>query len=119
MQKKLFLTYVVLILFLTCIIGFFSIRICRDYYTNDFKKHLVKEMQVVTSVLEESWNKPSFDLDEFVIDFAELLELRFTVIDTDGSVLSDSDAEETSMENHLDREEIQQALAGEIGRAHV
>ena len=37
-------------------------------------------------------------------------ENRVTWVDTDGTVLYDSQADETAMENHGDREEIQQAM---------
>ncbi len=44
--------------------------------------------------------------------------LRFTVIDTDGNVLADTEEEYfDTMENHLEREEIRAALAGEVGYA--
>ena len=51
--------------------------------------------------------------------------LRITLVDTDGAVLYDSEADEASMGNHKNREEIKEALKyGEgntiqIGRAHV
>ena len=40
---------------------------------------------------------------------------RLTLIDADGTVLFDSDAEAGEMENHLERPEIQQALASGTG----
>ena len=43
---------------------------------------------------------------------------RFTVIDMDGNVIADSDVEDSSsMENHLDREEVKEALKSGIGYA--
>lgn len=44
-------------------------------------------------------------------------ENRVTWVDQDGSVLYDSQADAETMENHGDREEIQQALTGESGTA--
>ena len=44
-------------------------------------------------------------------------ENRVTWVDTDGTVLYDSQADETAMENHGDREEIQQAMTGQSGTA--
>ena len=44
-------------------------------------------------------------------------ENRVTWVDTDGTVLYDSQADETAMENHADREEIQQAMTGQSGTA--
>ena len=42
---------------------------------------------------------------------------RITWISGDGSVLYDSQADPGSMENHLQREEIQEALSGKVGEA--
>jgi two-component system phosphate regulon sensor histidine kinase PhoR len=43
--------------------------------------------------------------------------VRFTVIDSDGWVLADSEADPTSLENHATRPEVAQALAGNESRA--
>lgn len=40
---------------------------------------------------------------------------RLSVIDTDGTVLYDSAADELSMDNHLEREEVREALENGIG----
>ena len=45
------------------------------------------------------------------------LENRITWISGDGSVLYDSQANAGSMENHLQREEVQEALSGKVGEA--
>ncbi len=42
---------------------------------------------------------------------------RITWISGDGSVLYDSQADPGSMENHLQREEVQEALSGKVGEA--
>lgn len=44
-------------------------------------------------------------------------EVRLTVIDADGDVVGDSEAEPEQMENHLHRPEVQQALRDGQGRA--
>ena len=42
---------------------------------------------------------------------------RITYIDTDGTVLFDNESDTDNMENHLDREEIQEAMEDGSGRA--
>ena len=44
-------------------------------------------------------------------------EVRFTLVAHDGRVLADSEADPATMENHADRPEVAQALAGHEGRA--
>ena len=45
------------------------------------------------------------------------LTVRVTLIDADGAVLYDTHADETMMENHVDREEIREAIIDGEGRA--
>lgn len=45
------------------------------------------------------------------------LTVRVTLIDADGAVLYDTHADETMMENHVDREEIREAIHDGEGRA--
>ena len=44
-------------------------------------------------------------------------ENRITWVDVDGTVLYDSQADPGAMANHLEREEIQEALNGKVGEA--
>lgn len=44
-------------------------------------------------------------------------EVRFTLISRDGTVLADSDTDPSGLDNHGDRPEVKQALAGHEGRA--
>jgi two-component system phosphate regulon sensor histidine kinase PhoR len=56
-------------------------------------------------------------IDQQAKIWSDLLSARVTVIDTDGTVLGESQASRTQMENHLDRPEVQEALAGDEGRS--
>ncbi len=44
-------------------------------------------------------------------------DLRLTLIARDGTVLGDSEADPATLDNHADRPEVAQALAGHEGRA--
>jgi two-component system phosphate regulon sensor histidine kinase PhoR len=57
----------------------------------------------------------STDLKPLVRSIAESSGARATVIDRQGQVLADSDANAESMENHARRPEFQEALAGQTG----
>ncbi len=43
-------------------------------------------------------------------------DVRFTLIDSAGTVLADSEADPATLDNHADRPEVRQALAGNEGR---
>ena len=51
------------------------------------------------------------------LENVEAERFRITWVDKDGTVLFDTQADQTSMENHADREEIQEALATGTGSA--
>ena len=55
--------------------------------------------------------------DERCKDFGALADMRVTVVTPDGRVAGDSDSDPGKMENHGNRPEIAEALAGKIGRA--
>ena len=50
-------------------------------------------------------------------DDMDIRDYRITWIDEDGSVLYDSDADNDTMENHLERAEVQQALSSGFGES--
>ena len=112
MQKKLFLTYVALVLFLSSIIGVYSIKICQDYYTDNFENHLMREITLVASMLTQRYEQSEFqDIDSFTNDIAKQLALRVTIVNKEGTVVSDSFKQAASLDNHRSREEIRQAFA--------
>lgn len=117
MQKKLFLSFIAIILFLSFIIGIYSINICQNYYTNDYEEHLIKESSLLSLLLQKEyesfWGKKEFG--QFANKFAKKLQMRITIIREDGIVVSDSQADESVLENHGQRKEIIEAMNGKIG----
>lgn len=57
------------------------------------------------------------DAQVFVDSCAENTDLRISVISTSGDVIADSENDPSTMANHLDREEVQEALSGKVGAA--
>ena len=85
----------------------------RDAYLDTLKTRLKAECELLvveTSSLRQAGASPSA-MEEYVRAAAGSLGLRFTIIDSDGTVLADSEADPAAMENHLTRPEVQQALA--------
>ncbi|MHC1741300.1 MAG: ATP-binding protein [Anaerolineaceae bacterium] len=86
-----------------------------------YQDHLKKDLTVDASVfIEDLQNSPEFpltisDLQTKTDHYATLFDLRITVINSNGIVLSDSEVDPSVMENHLSRPEVQQALKGENG----
>jgi len=57
------------------------------------------------------------ELDQFAAEASRALAGRFTIIGTDGKVLFDTQADVEKMDNHSQRPEIVEALAGAPGRS--
>ena len=62
-----------------------------------------------------STGKTYAEIEPFLLTFSELTDDRVTFIRSDGVVTLDSLSDPRTMDNHLTRPEIQQALAGETG----
>lgn len=79
--------------------------------------------QVMNDLTEDAWAFKAIhafeDVEHIHPDVYSLKteSLRITVVDTDGTVLFDTDADSSEMENHLNRPEIQEAFA--YGQASV
>ena len=107
MKKKLILSYILIILFISGISGFFSIHMYDGFYKNEFKNHLLKESGILSDILignKNSLNNEYFE--DFVRQYGDKL-------DKNGNVLADSQKDKSIMENHMDRAEVKKALAGE------
>jgi two-component system phosphate regulon sensor histidine kinase PhoR len=57
------------------------------------------------------------ELDNITKEWSQILDARITVIDSEGIVIAESDADRFSMDNHLDRPEVQQAISEGIGKS--
>lgn len=58
------------------------------------------------------------DAEAFVQAAVKDTDLRVTAISADGTVIADSEMDPDKLENHADREEVQEALQGNVGTAH-
>ena len=57
------------------------------------------------------------DFDSFADTWSEIINARITIIAPDGTVVGESQADRFEMDNHLDRPEVQEALAEGLGRS--
>lgn len=72
-----------------------------------------EQLEVSMSLASKAVNLEGIDF----LDDLSFEDLRFTWIDTDGEVLYDSVADESSMENHGEREEVLEAIRTGTGEA--
>ncbi len=109
MKKKIFCSILfVATLILLCSFGI-VLGVLYSYFNTIQKDQLKGELELLKQGAEEEG-----------IPYLKGLELgdyRITLVGADGSVLYDSYADEMKMENHGDREEIKEALAGKRGES--
>ncbi|HHV28186.1 two-component system histidine kinase PnpS [Acetivibrio mesophilus] len=125
MKKKIFNYYLLLILLILFVTVIFIPQISKKFYTREVENKLESIVFSIEYYLLGIGKNDEIDYDFIAKDYAgkhnrkstfQGEELRITFISYEGKVLGDSEANFNQMENHLGREEIQEALKGSIGR---
>ena len=109
MTKKIFhaLCLVAFTVFLASLV--LIMGVLYEYFSRIEQTQLRMQTQLAAQGVELS------GMDYF--DGLDIRDYRITWIDKDGSVLYDSSADSAGMENHLEREEVRQALAEGFGES--
>lgn len=81
-----------------------------EFYIDSTKEALEQNIELISFQLAKDTN-----LDNLAQNVKDKLHLRLTLIAGDGSILADSDADKTKMENHRYRDEVMQADKNEFG----
>jgi two-component system phosphate regulon sensor histidine kinase PhoR len=110
---RLALTYVVLVLLSGLFIGLFLYVGVRDVYIALLSESLARSAKTAAS--EASSTQSPADLGELTTQVSELTGARVTLIDRNGTVLSDTQVDPAVMDNHAGRPEVRVALAGGTG----
>ncbi|MCR5102300.1 MAG: two-component sensor histidine kinase [Butyrivibrio sp.] len=85
-------------------------------YYNLFQRQVRNDLAISAKLLKDTNYFESVNINTDEINLStDIKELRVTWIDSDGTVLYDNDVTSDEMANHLDRPEIQQALATGVG----
>ncbi len=115
MQRKLYLLFTFVIVLCMMVTGFLSHSLIKQSYMNGVETNLKNSAIFIRDyyLIKESASDPV--LRENMQDMAKDLNMRITFIDSKGTVIYDSEMDYTQMENHLDREEVKEAIEGKIG----
>jgi len=102
MSKKIFrsIIAVAMVVLVSCL--FIASSFLYDYFNKSQVTQLKEELFLVATNVDEAGAEYFDNYDSSMF--------RFTLIAADGSVLYDSQAKAEDMENHLEREEIAEAL---------
>jgi len=107
---KVFASYLILVLLAIAVLDFFLTPKIQDIMTKSIEDDMFGIAKIITLT-------PQGDIPGSIPEIAKQLNLRVTLIDQAGRVISDSQADAKQMENHFDRPEIQQAKAVGRGKA--
>lgn len=115
---RIFIGYVVIIIFLSAAILFFSFQATRRHYVKNLTWELENLGLVLRVDLAPLMEAGEYgELDTLVKELGEETQTRITVITPDGIVRGDSRSDPAGMENHAGRPEIARALEGFRGRS--
>lgn len=111
MHKKLYISYLVLIIVAISLSGFIFWSRSYNYTLDRSKEYYLSLANLVSDVLSDENYYNTNDYEGFVNKFAGKYHIRITIIDQSGEVFADSDTDEV-LENHKSREEVIAALNG-------
>ncbi len=111
MHKKLYASYLVIVLVAISLSGLIFWSRSYNYTLERSKEHYLSLASLVGDVLTDDKFYDSTDYEEFVNYFAKKYDIRITIIDKNGEVHADSDTDRP-LENHKSREEVIDALNG-------
>ncbi len=101
LSTKILKKFILLSFFIFLFIGSISYFWIKELYIEQIKKDLIHDIDIITLQIHD---KKEFQ--KIADDVKKLTSIRVTIIDKDGRVLADSDANATQMDNHKSRPEI-------------
>ena len=98
--------------------AWYSNRSLRQYHQEQIAADLLVRARLLASELGGvRFDAQTEEVDRRCKEFGRLTQTRVTVVLPDGKVVGDSDQNPASMENHRNRPEIGEALAGRTGQS--
>lgn len=109
--------YILLTLILMVGLGAYLSYNLRQMELQDLETELTTEARLLSDILGDEMATLSSDdqLDQAAKRWSTILNKRVTLIDANGIVIGESHEELATLDNHLDRPEIQQALSTGLG----
>ena len=105
MKKKIFFRFFIVSVFIVLLVFIFGIIAVNLNTKNIINQRLKEETELAAALLNSESDFANFE------KYEDNSELRITIFDLNGNVLHESDTN-SELENHANREEIKNALAG-------
>ncbi len=104
--------FVLLILIAMTALGILISNFVRQIYLSNLETRLSYEARIIGEVIKPvlSNRDQNDNLDAIAKHWASVIDARVTIIAVDGAVLGESHEDQATMDNHLDRPEVAEAL---------
>ncbi|MGH2682194.1 MAG: ATP-binding protein [Actinomycetota bacterium] len=112
LTRRLLTRYALTLLALLAVLGVALDQVLESALLDDLTRSLEAQGRAVQATLPDRSM-----LQPHVVALGKEMDLRITVIRTDGVVLADSSRDPTSIESHADRPEMRAAVGGRVGVA--
>ena len=103
-HQIIFRKFILIFFILFIIIGAIVYYWTKEFYINQTKDSLLNNIEIISFELEKDSS-----LDSITKNIKKSLNLRLTVISSDGTVIAESHKDKAAMDNHKYRDEIMQA----------
>lgn len=115
MRRKINLLIIVVLIIGIVLTGIISNLMLKENYIENISEKLISNAKQLRTNLGYFEEMTYEEVDAFIQATSEDIHARVTIIDSEGVVITDSEAHPSELENHLDRPEIQAAFEGNIG----
>ncbi len=115
MQKKLYTLFTFIIVLCMTLTGLLSHSLIKQSYIQGVEKSLINSGTFIRDYYLSKENTEDVAVKKTILRMAHDMQMRITLIDRDGNVVFDSEADAETMDNHKSREEVQKALKGQMG----
>ncbi|SDE24573.1 sensor histidine kinase [Sporomusa acidovorans] len=117
LRNRLVISFLALILFTLLALGGYILWFFYQHNIASLNATMLNQAKIIEELIYPDMAGPiqKGQIDEKVKELSSRTDLRVTVVDTTGVVIADSQQNPALMENHSDRSEIAQALAGNNG----
>jgi len=118
-RLKLTVLFVLLIGFSVLAAGLLMGNSYQKNHQAALRDHMIRELHVLNAAVPWPSDANGAGTSDFLQEqakrFKDIAEMRITYIRQDGKVMGDSDHDPGTMDNHLDRKEVQEALSAGTG----
>lgn len=112
MHKKLFISFLTIILFAIGISTFIFWSKGYQFIYHQSQSYYLTQAKLMADIFDDEEFHNHQDYEGFVNKYAEKYDFRITIINRNGEVFADSDTD-AQLENHKNREEVKAALNGQ------